>query len=130
MVYGDKGSAFFAPGGAVKVFDRKGNVVRSWDGKSGRAAITNTDNRSGGGWNDSTKAHLENFAECIRANAPGKANANADVGVKSTHLALLGNIAQFTGGALKIDPDTGRPVGSQAAMALWSREYAKGWELA
>ena len=129
MVYGDKGSAFFSPAGAVKVFDMKGRIVRAWDGKSGQAITTNTDNRSGGGWNDSTKEHFENFAACIRANTPEKAHANADVGVKSTYLALVGNVAQFTGGSVRIDPATGRPVGSAAAMNLWSREYAKGWEL-
>ncbi|MBR4172596.1 MAG: Gfo/Idh/MocA family oxidoreductase [Kiritimatiellae bacterium] len=129
MVYGDKGSIFFSPSGGVDVFDLGGKVIRSWDRKSVQAKITNTDNRSGGGWNDTTKEHLENFAECIRAKTPEKANANAEVGVKSTYLALIGNIAQFTGGAVKTDPRTGHPVDNPDAQKLWGREYAKGWEL-
>ncbi|MBR4652287.1 MAG: Gfo/Idh/MocA family oxidoreductase [Kiritimatiellae bacterium] len=131
MVYGDKGSALFTPSGTVDVFDMKGKLVHSWTGNvrtSDGKALTNTDNRSGG-WNDSTLEHFQNFAACIRDNTPLKANANAEVGVKSTYLALAANVAYFTGGVMKVDPATGRPVDNPAAMALWSREYAKGWEL-
>ena len=130
MIYGDGGCAFFGPGGQAEIYDLKGNVVRTFAGKSAQARITNTDNRSGGGWNDTTKEHLENFAACIRDNAPERAKANAEIGVKSTHLALVGNIAQFAGGSVRIDPATGRPLGNPQALRLWSREYAKGWELA
>ncbi|MBO7655712.1 MAG: Gfo/Idh/MocA family oxidoreductase [Kiritimatiellae bacterium] len=129
MVYGDKGCIFFSPSGGVDVFDLSGKAIRSWDAKSGQAVITNTDNRTGGGWNDTTKEHLENFAACIRAQTPEKANAHAEIGVKSTYLALVGNIAQFTGGALRVDPATGIPIRNPEAMRLWGREYAKGWEL-
>lgn len=129
MIYGDQGCAFFSPGGQVEIYDLKGKTVRTWDGKSGQEKITNTDNRSGGGWNDTTQEHLENFAKCIRDKTPQRANANAEIGVKSTYLALVGNIAQFTGGAVNLDPATGRPIQNPAAMRLWSREYAKGWEL-
>ena len=128
LVYGDKGNIFFSPSGGVDLFDLSDKLIRSWDAKSGQAVITNTDNRSGGGWNDTTQEHLENFAECIRNKTPERANANAEIGVKSTCLALVGNIAQFTG-ALRIDPATGRPIRNPAAERLWSREYAKGWEL-
>ena len=131
MVYGLKGAAFFEPGGTVDLFDAKGNKIRTWsrDGRSDAPKQANTDDRSGGGWKDTTKDHLQNFVDCIRAKTPQAAVANADIGVKSTYLALVGNISQLTGEALKIDPANGRPVGSKAAEALWSREYAKGWEL-
>ena len=42
-------------------------------------------------------------------------------------LALLGNISQTTGEAIRVDPATGRMLNRGAAENLWSREYAKGW---
>jgi len=48
-------------------------------------------------------------------------------GAKSVLLGHLGNIAQWTGRALKVDPATGHIQGDEAAMAHWSREYAPGW---
>ena len=46
----------------------------------------------------------------------------------STLLCLLGNISYRTEHTLKCDPKTGRILGDKKAMALWSREYRKGWE--
>jgi hypothetical protein len=43
-------------------------------------------------------------------------------------LVQLGNIAQRTGRALKIDPSNGHILNDKEAMKLWSREYEKGWE--
>ncbi len=48
----------------------------------------------------------------------------------SSYLPLVANIALDTHSVLEIDPATGRPVNSPAAMKLWGREYEKGWELA
>jgi hypothetical protein len=42
-------------------------------------------------------------------------------------LCHLGNIAQWTGRALRVDAATGRIQGDEAAMAYWQREYAPGW---
>ena len=128
MVYGTDGAAFFGPSANVIVYDKKGAVIRKWN-PSGKTVITNTDDRSGGGWNDTTVEHLANFVDCIRAKTPEKAFANAEIGAKSTFLALSANVAQRCGGTIDVDPRTGNLVSKEGA-ALWSREYAKGWELA
>ena len=91
--------------------------------------VIDYNNRAGGGSTDSTQFHFANLVDCIRANAPEKAAANADIGTKSTMLALLGNISQTTGEAIRVDPATGRMLNRGAAENLWSRVYAKGWEV-
>ena len=128
MIYGTTGSAFFAPGGSVEFFDLKGKTTRKWDSTGKAAPLTNTDDRSGGGWTDTTKEHLANFVDCIRASTPEKAYSNADVGVKSTFLALTGNVSQLCGRPIDVDPQTGRLLTPEGAE-FWSREYEKGWEL-
>ncbi|MGN0832075.1 MAG: Gfo/Idh/MocA family protein [Kiritimatiellia bacterium] len=133
MVFGTEGSALFCPGGAVLVYDRDGVQVREMtsDGKPAASQITNTNDRSGAGWSDSTPAHFENFFQAIRERNQRLCRANAEIAVKSTYLPLVGNIAQLTGELLKVDPATGRLLGaSAAARNLWGREYAKGWEVA
>ena len=57
-----------------------------------------------------------------------KAYANAEIGVKSTFLALTANVSYFCGKAIDIDPKTGALLTKEGA-SLWQREYAKGWEL-
>ena len=132
MVYGEKGAVLFAPGGAVVLYDEKGKVAKEWDvlGVPKEQQITDTNNRSGAGWRDSTDFHFRNFVEAIRANDPMMARANAEVGTKSTFLALAGNVAQLTGEALSICPKTGKLLSGGEAAKLWGREYAKGWEVA
>ena len=58
-----------------------------------------------------------------------RTNADAEQGVKSSVLPLLANIAADCGETLKLDPVTGKLLSSAGASA-WSREYAKGWEVA
>lgn len=131
-VFGTEGSALFAPGGAVVLYGLDGKVRKEWnpDGVPKNLQITNTDNRSGAGWLDSTPAHIANFADAIRANDPLKACAHADIAVKSTYLALAANVAQLSGETLKTCPSTGRLLSGGEAAKLWGREYAKGWEVA
>ena len=129
MVYGTEGAAHFGLRGEVDVYNLKGKPVKRFDTTGKPAApITNTDDRSGGGWSDTTQAHMANFVDCIRAKTPEKANANADKGVKSTFLALTANVSQFLGGPIDVDPSSGALLTKDAAK-FWSREYAKGWEL-
>ena len=129
VVYGDRGAAFFAPGGAVKVFDNGSKLVREWAADfAGGGAVSNTDNRSG--MLDATAEHFGNFANCIRANTPEKCAANVDIATKSTFLPLVGNIAQTTGEVLKIDPESGSLVSGGEAAKLWGRAYEPGWEVA
>ena len=131
MVYGDAGSVLFAPGGSVTLYDQKGKVVKEWDveGVPKEKQITDTNNRSGAGWLDSTAAHFANFVDAIRANDPKLARAHAEVATKSTFLALAGNVSQLSGETLKVSPSTGALLSGGAAAKLWSREYAEGWEV-
>ena len=71
--------------------------------------------------------HQTKFVECIRAKSQ-KTNASADEAVKSTYLPLLANIATEVGETIRLDPNTGKLL-TKSAEKLWSREYAKGWEL-
>jgi len=48
-------------------------------------------------------------------------------GAKSVLLGHLGNIAQTTGRALRIDAASGHITGDEEAMKSWVREYAPGW---
>lgn len=71
--------------------------------------------------------HLNNFVETIREN--DKLKAPILEGHKSTLLPQLGNIAYRVGRALDCDPSNGRILNDKEAMALWAREYEKGWDL-
>ena len=122
MVYGDNGSVYFGPADDATVFDRKGKVIKEWkfDPNAQVGSLTNP-----------TAAldalHMTKFVECVRAKDQNTF-APADEGYMSTYMPIVGNIALETQEALKVDPATGRPE-SAAALALWSREYEKGWEL-
>jgi predicted dehydrogenase len=70
--------------------------------------------------------HIGNFLDSIRAGQP--LNSEIGEGHKSTVLCHLGNIAHRTGRALKCEGTTGHILGDKDAIALWSREYEKGWE--
>src|SRR2546425_6898881 len=74
---------------------------------------------------DMTAQHIGNFVEAIRSGA--QVHQPIDEGAKSVLLCHLGNIAQWTGRALRVDAATGRIQGDEAAMAYWQREYAPGW---
>jgi hypothetical protein len=43
-------------------------------------------------------------------------------------LCHLGNIAYRVGHSLRCDAKDGHILDDKAAMALWTREYEKGWE--
>jgi hypothetical protein len=77
---------------------------------------------------DGMRAHAENFVTAIRRNDPTLLNSEIEQGHKSTLLCHLGNIAHRTGEALTCDAINGRIKNSPAAMQLWSREYAEGWQ--
>jgi hypothetical protein len=70
---------------------------------------------------------MTKFVECIRAKNL-QTNSPADEAVKSSFLPLVANVAADLGETVHIDPNTGKLL-TQSADKLWSREYAKGWEL-
>jgi len=121
-----RGTAILGTTGSV-VMDRDGYVV--YDLKNA-VVKQNLATQAGDGLNisaddDMTRLHIENFLDGVRTGAPLR--QPVEEGAKSVLLCHLGNIAQWTGRALKVDPATGRIQGDDAAMAYWQREYAPGW---
>ena len=55
--------------------------------------------------------------------------AEIEEGHKSTLLCHLGNIAYRNGRTLNCDPANGKILDDVESMALWSRDYEKGWEV-
>ena len=107
LFHGETGSVVLKDDGYT-VFDVKGKEVRK---------VPGTANMAG---------HLANFLAAIRGDAA--LNSEIEEGHKSTLLCHLGNIAHRTGRTLTCDPKNGHILDDKAAMALWTREYAKGWE--
>jgi predicted dehydrogenase len=121
-----RGTAILGTAGSV-VMDRDGYTVYDLHNKVVRQSLAA---QSGDGLNPSaddemTARHIANFVDAIRSG--GALHQPIDAGAKSVLLCHLGNIAQSTGRALRIDPATGRITGDEAAMQLWGREYAPGW---
>ena len=123
MVYGTKGSLYLSPNDTAKLYNEKGKEIKSWfaGGKTETGSLTNPTASL-------DVLHMTKFVECIRAN-DRRTNAPADEAVKSTFLPLIANVAAELGETVHIDPATGKPL-TKSAERLWSREYAKGWELA
>ena len=121
-----RGTAILGTTGSV-VMDRDGYVV--YDLKN-TVVKQNLATQAGDGLNisaddDMTNLHIANFVDAVRTGAPLR--QPIEEGAKSVLLCHLGNIAQWTGRALRVDPATGHIQGDDAAMAYWQREYAPGW---
>ena len=69
---------------------------------------------------------MHNFADAIRNGVA--LNAPIEDANISTLLCHYGNIALETSGTLEIDTSTRKILNNPAAMELWKREYAPGWE--
>ena len=122
MIYGTKGSLYLSPHDTATLYDEKGKEIKSWlaGGQTQAGSLTNPTSSL-------DVLHQTKFVECIRAKNQ-KTNAPADEAVKSTYLPLLANIATEVGETIRLDPKTGKLL-TKSAEKLWSREYAKGWEL-
>ncbi len=107
IFHGEKGSLAIR-GGGYTIYDLKGKEIRKESGPGGNAV------------------HVINFLDAIRGKSP--LHAEIEEGHKSTLLCHIGNIAHRLGHSLRCNPKNGHVVGDKAAMQLWSREYAKGWE--
>ncbi|MCO8124478.1 Gfo/Idh/MocA family oxidoreductase [Stieleria sp. TO1_6] len=70
--------------------------------------------------------HFANFIDCIREHR--RPNSDIEGGHRSTLLCHLGNIAYRTSSVLNTDPANGHIIENDAATALWSQDYANGWE--
>jgi hypothetical protein len=71
-----------------------------------------------------TATHIANFVDAVSTGAA--LHQPITEGAKSVLLCHLGNIAQNTGRALRIDA-SGHIQGDADAMKQWQREYAPGW---
>lgn len=119
-LHGSKGHIFLTRNG-YKAYDNNGKEIKKLD----EAALSATTDTRGIGSLD--VLHFENFTRGIR---DGEVlNAPIKDAYRSTMLCHLGNLAQFHGGALQIDPANGHVIGNKAAMKEWGREYEKGWEV-
>ncbi|WP_209328993.1 Gfo/Idh/MocA family protein [Lunatimonas salinarum] len=119
VIYGSEGTVFVDRGG-YKLYDRSGKLVR--ENASGN---DEGGTQLGGGGGMSTR-HVVNFFEAIRGKEAQR--SPIDEGAKSVLLCHLANIASRTGEILEVDPTNGHIKNSKKAMALWKREYEKGWE--
>ena len=118
QVLGTNGSIVLDRDGYVH-YDLKGKVVR----EAREAAIA--DGLAFAGNDAHTTAHIENFANAVRAGEPLRSPV-ADTS-RSLMLCHLGNIAQYTGRKLRTEPTSGRIIDDPEAMKYWSREYAATW---
>ncbi len=117
-IYGTTGSMVLDRDGYL-LYDVKQTLVKeNLEPKKGNGLELTGDDAA-------TSMHIENLLGAIRTGEALRAPV-AD-GAKSVHLCHLGNIAQYTGRKLQIDPTSGRIVGDTEAMRFWSRSYAPGW---
>ncbi len=73
-----------------------------------------------------TDEHVHNFASSIQQGT--KLHSPIESGQVSVLPLHLGNISQFIGRSLNVNPQNGRIIGDQEAMSMWSRQYEPGWE--
>ena len=118
VIYGTDGTVFVNRN-EYKLYDRKGEIIKSHD-----SATSEAGNTLGGGGDMSTK-HAQNFFDGVR----GKAKLNAPIVDASISNAMVhyANIAYRINSGFDIDDKTGFMY-NKDAMALWSRTYEPGWE--
>ena len=120
IIYGSEGSVFVNRD-LYHLYDRSGNLLRTVNAKYKEGGIEL------GGGGGMTTVHVANFFNTIR----GKETLQAPIDDASKSMALVhyGNVAYRIGNGFDIDPATGKML-DRKALALWGREYAKGWEIA
>jgi len=118
IVYGTTGTVVMDQDGYT-VYDPENKVVKE------SIAPAVADPLAPSGDDQLTALHVANFVAAIRTGAA--VTQPIDEGAKSVLLCHLGNIAQWTGRALRTDPRSGRVLGDEQAMSFWQREYAPGW---
>ena len=121
-----RGTIVYGTTGTV-VMDQDGYTVYDFDNKVVKESIAQAsgDPLAPSGDDQLTALHIANFVDAVRTGAP--VTQPIEEGAKSVLLCHLGNIAQWTGRALRTDPQSGRILGDEQAMRFWQREYAPGW---
>src|SRR6266566_653680 len=117
-VQGTQGSMVIDQDGYT-VYDLHNKVVKQ------SVATVGNDPLAPSGDDQLTALHIANFVAAVQGGAA--VHQPIEEGAKSVLLCHLGNIAQWTRRALRIDPASGRIVGDEDAMTFWQRQYAPGW---
>ena len=122
----ERGTAILGTTGSV-VMDRDGYVVSDLHNKVVKQSLASqhADGLNISADDDMTALHIANFVDAIRSGAA--LHQPIEEGAKSVLLGHLGNIAQTTGRALRVDATSGHITGDEEAMKSWAREYAPGW---
>jgi predicted dehydrogenase len=79
------------------------------------------------GEGDMTVAHARNFLDCMRSRKP--ANADVEIGHRSTTMSLLANISLATRSRLEWDARQERITNNSEANNLLHYEYRQPWKL-
>jgi predicted dehydrogenase len=115
--HGTEGSGF-----GIAFYGDKGTLIMGDDGWS----VVDGE-KAGGPFSVDQGAHVRNFLDCVKTRkAP---NAEIEIGVLSTRLCHLGNIAQRVGRKLQFDAATETFIGDPEANKLLSREYSNRFEM-
>jgi predicted dehydrogenase len=122
-----RGATIHGTEGTVLI-DREGYQVFSLDDKllqefSTQTASTTQDLQS---IDAMTTQHFGNLLDAIRTGA--KLHAPIEEANISVTMLHLSNIAWKVDRALHLDNKNGHILNDEKAMAMWRREYAKGWE--
>ena len=122
----DRGSAIMGTTGTV-VVDRDGYEIYDLKGnKTSEFKVGSTTSSADTVGRDSmTEAHFANFIAAIRKGE--KLHAPIEVGNISVTMLHVSNIAWELNREMHLDPSDGRIQKDVEAMAMWSREYEKGW---
>lgn len=121
IFYGDKGTMVIPGGDDYRVHDEAGKLLREVKSSVGKIEASTI------GMGETLDAlHLVNFIESIRGKE--KQHSPISEGHISTLLPQLGNISWRSGNALHCDPSNGHILNDPKAMALWKRDYEKGWQ--
>ncbi|TLX74930.1 Gfo/Idh/MocA family oxidoreductase [Labilibacter sediminis] len=121
-IHGTKGTIFLDRS-KYELYGANGEKVKTVLEKE-TGTSNNTADKSG--FDRLTVTHMTNFANAIIKNE--KLNSPIHDAAITTHLCHLGNIAQDTGEALRIDTNTGKILDKVINDKYYKREYEKGWE--
>jgi predicted dehydrogenase len=122
-----RGTSVHGTGGSI-VMDRSGYVVYGPDSKEVKRVMRGeqVDALNVQAADSLTDLHIANFLGAIVRGE--QQNQSVRAARETLMMIHLGNIAQFTGRALDIDPRNGRVRDDADAMALWNRAYEPGWK--
>jgi len=121
-----RGSLIEGTEGTVLI-DRDGYEIYDLNGKkTGEFKVgTQTSTTDLTGRDSMTDLHFANFIAGIRKGE--KLNAPIPVGNVAVTMLQLSNFAWELNRELRLDPKDGKVLNDPQAMAMWDREYEKGW---